>query len=258
MAESGWSTGLLIGIIVLAIAAFVNALFPFSVNLYVRAGGSAAIAISLLVLAWVLSGGLERRASRVQAVEWAARIQEYPDYPNQLDAFARRAMASFGEDSSSIRSFAYGMLQTENALTSSNATSGFDSDDIEMVLTTLAKIQSIGTGWRTGGTARTECFGEILRLLQGPARVDTSSFIAAYRMTRGLLTSNYAVAQAYVIEARRARPYARRPGLRDDWEKFRLPANNLASEWEQWGMEIGMRVGAEGPYTFPLVLDLGN
>lgn len=52
MAESVWSAGIVVGVVVLCIAAAVDSIFSFSVDSYVRIEGAVSITAGLLVLAW--------------------------------------------------------------------------------------------------------------------------------------------------------------------------------------------------------------
>jgi hypothetical protein len=107
-----------------------------------------------------------------------------------------------------------------------------------------------------GATSRSEIYTEALRLLQGPSTEDRDEFVAAYRLTRGILTADFYTIVSYVPEIRSARPYSFRPSSKDEWERFREAANGLGHEWETWSVEVGNKIGVEGSYSLPKILDL--
>lgn len=152
---------------------------------------------------------------------------------------------------------AYSTLQAENAVfgaspTGSSASPGPTALEREAA----AKAQSVRVGWNQASSVRAEAFKEVLRLGQGAAQDDTDSFAAAYDLLRGLLQSDFLAASSYVSEMRRARPYVYNASLKDDWERFRAPANSLAQEWDTWCLEVKSGIRLEGAHYLPTILDL--
>jgi hypothetical protein len=262
MAEPGERPeGLYYWVLAAVIGTVVTGLLPFTVDPWLRISESGSVVAALLALVWLQSETYRSRRSRKkeESEERARRalIQSYPDYPNELRAFIVRAREIFGADTSRTVAFAYARLQLENtgqtrlpSPTSENPALGAAEREA------ASKAWSIGVGWSNGETGRRAAIEEALRLTWGPARTDTDSFIAAFRLTRDTLVSCYATARAYVIEMRRASLPRYHERIDDDWERFRAAATVLANDFETWGTKVGGTVRVEGPYHLPEILGL--
>jgi hypothetical protein len=247
------NTALFLAAIVLVAGGIAAILLASTVVWYERTAEAGVIVGAFLFLAWIFNGGLDKRANRRAEKEFRLRIRKNWDLVDDLEGFLRRGGRIFGDDTGQIATFAYATLQAENAVFGQLGKEPKPSSE-EAKAAELA--QAIKTGWTAGSNGRVQLWGEALRLIQGPARADTNSYLAAFGLAQGLFISNYGTVSSYVYQMRRAHPYRWPPSIGDDWTKFMTEANTFAKEWETYGIKAGTRVQASGPYNLPTVLDL--
>jgi hypothetical protein len=250
---AGRSPLVLIAAIVGGVGAAVTALLPFTVSLIERVTESGTILATLLFVAWVFWGGPERAQARRIAQAQRERIQFNRDLVDRLDALVTRGARVFGEDARQGDFFGFAATRAEQAVFTQLGKKSSPTDE-EVKMASLA--QALRSGWSSTLASRQQAFGTCRAFLYGPARTDTSTFIEAYRLARSILESNYGAARSWLYWIRAAHPLRWGPEVEDEWAKFRDEANRLAHDWELFGVEAGTRIGVEGSYTLPLILDL--
>lgn len=234
--------GLFIAIVVVAFAA--------TPSFWERIGEVGALVASVLLLSFVWTGGYDRFIASYDRLVWSGIIQDHQDYVVRLSGFARRGRELFQSSAGRTATFAYAASTLENVIFAPN--SGATPAEREAG----QGAANLRIGWSSGTDAREQSFAEALRLLDRRAKTNTEDYVAAFRLVRGYFNANYAMAAEYQRRIRQANPLRFQKGVGDEWTRFRDLASALKSEWEAFGMEIGVAVRVEGPYSVEFIGEL--